>query len=748
MKEKLIQLANKDLNTNERKKIIESLKNETQLDNNWIIGYQLELQLELAEGNYQYVNEKSNKLLNKFEKNSIFLAINAEAKLKLGYIDDASKIYIKAANLSDDNHIINFNCANNLRILKKFDEAIYYYKKSIKIKKDFLDAYLNLGATYQDLGMLSEAEKEYRKINKINPFLASPYVNLAKIRYAAGEYILAKNLIEYSLTLKTLTEDARNWAQVTIARIEDHVHEYKNSAMLFYKLRNTMSKDYYYLTSYFSFAQKHCEIESLIWLEEKITNYYSNEKNRSRQEVYYEQFSLLACQSMTPELLLKSITQKVEILNRLTSKYDHDNSNVKKKLKIGYLTADFRDHPIAHLMLGVIKNHNREKFEVYGYDLGPQNYTIYRYKAILYLDKYICVNKIPSDKIAEIINKDGIDILIDLVGYTEFCQPKVLNFRPAPVQISYLGFVGTTGLDGLDYIIADKIVIPPEEQINYSEKPIYLPRCFQATDGTLEFNKLNKSEFGLPSDKFIFGSLNNSYKINQDFISKSSAILKKCSDSVIWLYSANSYTEENIKKYYLNNGISENRIYFYKRSNKSKFLAALEKIDLFLDSTPYNAGTTASDAIYAGTPLLTQIGRTYSSRMAASILNSCGLDELICNDSNDYIRKAIELYSSKEFYSYMKNKTVNAKNSRLFDTVDATKCLEKAYLLAYEDFTKGIKNPIYVSDSGWNYNSDNQTPYAGTFLSDFDVKNLKEKISTNGLNKIYLNNLNASLRPL
>ena len=605
MTQQLIQLAGSAKNDAERCVVINKLKDQLLQAPEWKLGNQLLFQTYLLNRNYLSIEHEAENALKLFPEDAIILALLAEAKLALGKTKESSNLYIRSANLAQDNSIINFNCGNVLRQIGMGIDSIEYYKKALKINNKYLDALINLGAANQDLGNLEEAEKCFRRANKINPNVAGPFINLAQIRFTKNEFKAARGLINHILKLGTGASESVVWAQVTLAKIEIQESNPKSAFKIFESIQKNNDQSYYFLKSYLSAAQSYCDIKAQNWIVPLLVQWSSSNLAESKNETIYDQFSLLACSGFTPELLLESAKRNSKKINIPSKKYIHYPFKRNNKIRLGYLTADFRDHPVAHLILGVLKNHNRLDFDVYAYDLGPENFSLYRYKGIHYVDNYKNIHGITAEKISRIIWEDQVDILIDLVGYTEFCQPQILRHRPAPVQISYLGFVGTTGMEEVDFIIADKIVLPESERKFYTERPIYLPRCFQATDGTLVYSNISRSDLKIPDGVFIFGSFNNSYKLNSDFLYKSALILKNCPDSIIWLYASNDLTRENLLREYKGHGIDQARVYFFERAEKGKFLGALSNIDLFLDSSPYNAGTTASDALYSGCPVLT-----------------------------------------------------------------------------------------------------------------------------------------------
>ena len=288
-------------------------------------------------------------------------------------------------------------------------------------------------------------------------------------------------------------------------------------------------------------------------------------------------------------------------------------------------------------------------------------------------------------------------------------------------------------MDVVDYIIADDIVLPSQYESAFTEKPIYLPRCYQATDGTLVMEPVTRAELSLPEDKFVFVSLNNGYKLNDRFVALWAQILHQCPDSVIWLLASAPSIRQNVIDEFGRLGIDSARILFFERQSKARFLGALACADLFLDSSPYNAGTTASDALYAGCPVITLPGEIYASRMAASIVTHAGLPALVCASEAEYLDKAIRIYADADYRAGIQAKARQAKETRLFDTTDATRCLEAGFVAAYERFWAGNPPaPIRVQDQGWVRDDSHQRPFAGYRLTAEEVQLIEQKLGQIG----------------
>ena len=370
----------------------------------------------------------------------------------------------------------------------------------------------------------------------------------------------------------------------------------------------------------------------------------------------------------------------------------------QNKIKVGYFSGDFHLHPVSTLISAVLEGHSENDFEIYAYSLG--NKRDYMYDRISKIVRnFKDVSNLNEIDIAKLARRDGIDIAIDLSGHTKNGRPQIFAHRAAPIQVSYLGFPGSMGANFIDYIIVDKNLVPSENQKYYSEKPIYLPRHFQAQDNSLSLEKaLCKRELGLPEDTFIFCAINNTYKITSEEFDIWMRLLHEVSGSVLWLYAANEIARENLIKQAGNRGISSDRLVFTKLVAFNTYINQLTHADLYLDTFNYNAGATASNVLWAGVPLITKAGAGYASRMASSLLQSIGMPELITSTSEDYENLALTLAKNpKKLNAVRLLLTLKRINSELFDVGTFTVDLENSYRKIYRRYIEG-KDPdvIYV----------------------------------------------------
>lgn len=352
-----------------------------------------------------------------------------------------------------------------------------------------------------------------------------------------------------------------------------------------------------------------------------------------------------------------------------------------RKLRIGYCSSDFCLHPVAMLTAELFELHDRERFEVYGFCWTKQGHSDLRQRIMDGMDHFIRIDTYSDESAARTIRECEIDVLVDLHGQTLGARPNILSYRPAPIQITYLGLPATTGLPSIDYVIADRFLIPEEHARFYSEKPLYMPDIYQVSDRKRKSAPPPaRKDCGLPDDGFVFCTFNNNYKYTPDVFDSWMNILRRVPGSVLWLLSDNPWAEANLRSEASARGISGERLVFAPRVSPEQYLARYAIADLFLDSFPFNAGTTANDALWMGLPVLTRSGRTFASRMAGALLTAAGLPELITGNRRDYEEKAVELALAPDKCMRLREHLRDVrKNGVLFDTPRFVRNLEKEF---------------------------------------------------------------------
>lgn len=339
------------------------------------------------------------------------------------------------------------------------------------------------------------------------------------------------------------------------------------------------------------------------------------------------------------------------------------------RIRIGYLSGDLHMHAVGLLTPELFELHDREAFEVWAFCWTPESAQPQRRRIVAAMDHVVRLDGVDDAAAARLIAEAGIDVLVDLQGLTNGARPAILGWRAAPVQISYLGLPGTSGLPGVDWILADGYVLPPEMECYYTEQPIRLPNCYQVSDRQRAVApRPERSTYGLPDDRFVYCSFNNNFKFTPEVFGAWMRILGQVPDSVLWLLADNDTARENMLRQADAQGIARDRLVFAPRVAPPEYLARFQCADLVLDTFPYNAGTTASDALWMGTPLVTLSGRSYISRMAGSLLTAVGLPELATGSLADYERLAVTLgRQPARVASYKRYLAEQGRSSPLFD---------------------------------------------------------------------------------
>jgi predicted O-linked N-acetylglucosamine transferase (SPINDLY family) len=370
------------------------------------------------------------------------------------------------------------------------------------------------------------------------------------------------------------------------------------------------------------------------------------------------------------------------------------------RIRVGYLSADFRDHPVSQLLAGVIESHDRAKFEVAAISYGPDDGSAMRARLKQAFEHFIDVEPQSAEQIAHLIKDRGIDILVDLTGFTAHSRPGILALKPAPIQVSYLGYSGTMGASYMDYVIADRTIIEESDRAFFTEKVVYLPDSFMAADAKRKISERvpSRAQYQLPDGAFVFCAFNNSYKISPSVFDVWMRLLSRVEGSVLWLSDMNEAAKANLRREAQGRSVDPSRLIFAPRAPLNEdHLARHRLADLFLDTTPYNAHATTNDALWAGLPVLTCAGASFAGRVASSLLKAVGLPELVTKTIADYERVAFELATNSEKLAGLQQKlAANRLTVRLFDTARFTRHIEVAYTAMMERLRAG-RTPDHLS---------------------------------------------------
>lgn len=574
----------------------------------------------------------------------------------LGIISFQLKDYKKSSELISEAIKINSKDAeayNNMGIVSKklnqFNIAYNNFCSAIKLKPDYAEAHNSCGVILKELEKEENAIKSFKLAIKFEKNYAEAYYNLGHIFFERKKY----------------NEALQNFYQ-----------SYKINPKLNYLLSSIIFTKHR-ICEWNSFDKDLLDLENVILNEKKKINPFLTLS-------FYESPQL---QKTSAEIFVKN---EYDVQNTQNYKF---HNQTKKKIRIAYYSADFRNHPMSYLLANLYELHDKNKYEVIGISFGPYKDDEMRKRVSNAFDKFYDLRLKTEDEIVKFSRELKIDIAIDLMCFTKYHKFGIFVKRCAPIQVNYLGYPGTSGTNYLDYIIADKILIPKESQKYYSEKIVYLPDTYQANDSTKKISDkiFTREELGLPKDGFVFCCFNNNYKITPQVFNVWMRLLKRVENSVLWILSENINISKNLKKEATLRGIDFNRIVFAERIKMNEHLARQKVADLFIDTFPYTGHTTVSDALWVGLPVLTRIGKSFASRVSSSLLNAIGLSVLVTNSEKEYEDLAIELATNSLKLEEIRNKLKNNKNTKpLFNTQIFARNIEKTYSLMYERYLKNL----------------------------------------------------------
>ena len=601
---------------------------------------------------------------------------------ELKQFDAAIASYDRVTQLQPDYVDAYINRGNALGDLKRFDAALASYDKAIQLQADNAIAYSNRGNILKDLNQFNAALASYDKAIQLKPDYAEGYSNRGNVLKDLNQLDAALTSYDKAIQLKADYADAysnRGNTLRDLKRLDEAVTSYEKAIEL--------DPDLGYL------------LGNLLHTRMKLCDWRNFESNVieliKKIELGFESSPTFPILALTTSLTAQRKVSEIWVNNNFP--YAPSLGPISKprrsdKIRIGYFSADFRNHPISLLTAELFETHSRSKFELIAFSFGPDTNDVMRSRIKAAFDKFIDVTHQSDHEVAMLARSLEIDIAIDLGGHTQGSRLGIFALRAAPLQVSYLGYVGTMGAEYIDYLIADTVLVPEASQKYYSEKIIYLP-SYQVNDSKrpIEENRFVREELGLPGTGFIFCCFNNSYKIVPEVFSSWMRILKRTEGSVLFLYAENDWAPVNLRNEAASRGVSPDRIIFGKKLPMSEYLARYQMSDLFLDTLPYNAGTTASDALWAGLPIVTRMGESFASRMAASLLTAINLPELITRTQTDYEDLAVELATDPIKYKTIKAKlAANRLTAPLFNTPLFSRHIEDAYVKIYERYQNDL----------------------------------------------------------
>jgi predicted O-linked N-acetylglucosamine transferase (SPINDLY family) len=595
------------------------------------------------------------------------------AHQRLGDLNKAQQDY-QAALLINPKHIGTLtNLGNTYQLQKKYDEAIGCYQRAIELKLPVAEPFNNRGNLYHEQKRYRDALSDFEKALEINPNYPEALSNKGNSLFALKRYDESLACYNKAIGLKPMYAEAyHNRANLLreLKRYELAASDYKNALALkpsYEYVRGVLLGTKMNLCEWDGLEAEWDAIEKQINNSEKVISPFLALPISDSIQIQRRAAEIWVNEKYPPQLLPQF--NLTPISNR--------------KVRIGYFSADFHEHATMYLMAQLFELHDKSRFETIGFSFGPDKQDSMRARAVAALDQFHDVRDKTDSEIAQFARDLGVDIAVDLKGFTLDSRAGIFSYRAAPIQINYLGYPGTMGAKFIDYIIADRVVIPEQLHHHYSEEVAYLPGCYQVNDKKREISRriFTREEVGLPSEGFVFCCFNANYKITPTTFNVWMRVLKSTPGSVLWLYQDSEISAENLHKEAEIRGVERSRLIFAKQMPLADHLARHRLADLFLDTLPCNAHTTTSDALWTGLPVLTCAGQTFASRVAASLLNAVGMPELVTNNYAEYESLAVKLATDKiELGKYKSQLFGGLKQSTLFDTEKFTKDLEGLYL--------------------------------------------------------------------
>ena len=715
--------------------------------------------MEAQRGRYEAAIKLMNRAVAVSPRNTALLYNRANALRDMGKLNDALAGYDAALSVKPGNVAVLNNRGAVLQALDRHEEALASYDRALAAKPDYADAHANRGNALVELGRSEEALASFDSALALLPQHVSALYGrgnaLAKLnrhdeavafydralQLAPGNPQLLNNRGNVLCQLSRYEEAVASF-NAAIAAAPQNAEAFNNRGNAFMQLRRFEEA----LTSYTGARQLNSAYaEALYGRGSALTELKRHDEAiaafeqllQHRPDYPYASGMLVYAQktccdwrdepaaalieairagkrAATPLVLLAvsdSPADKLRCSQILMQdkyrpppqplwrgeRYRHD------RIRLAYLSADFRTHPVAIQMAGVFEHHDRARFETVAISHGLTDESEMRARLMRGVDRFIDVQGQSDKDVASLLHEMEADIAIDLTGLTASGRPGILPLRPAPVQVNYLGFAGSLGAGHMDYILADRVVIPDEQSSFYSEKIVHLPDTYMPHDSQRRIAERtpSRAELGLPEQGFVFASFNNSYKFAATMFDVWMRLLGSVEGSVLWLPSANSAAMRNLRREAEARAVAPDRIVFAAHLPAAEdHLARLSLAGLFLDTLPYNAHSTACDALWAGLPVLTCKGESFAGRVGASLLQAAGLPELIAGSLADYEALALNLARDSGALAAIKAKLQQGRTScALFDTAGFTRHLEAAYIAMWERARHGLPPASFAVDA-------------------------------------------------
>ena len=650
------------------------------------------------------------------------MANQGNALLMLNRPKDALARYDQALALWPEYHLAVYGRGNALSALGRRHEALRDFERALELAPNFLQAVVGRAGVLRKLGRHGDSLAGYDRAIELSPEHVPAHVGRAAALLGLKEHAAANITIDRALQLaphsaEALTERGHLLSELnqTSAAIEAYDQAVQSNPALatawfgralilstqgrfaesVTSLRRVLELNPHH--AYAPGACLHAQLQVCDWngyagAEEGIAG------SMERDEPVDFPFSFLAvCDSPRLQRSCARVFADLQISDppalRLPAR------TARERIRVAYISGDFLEHPTSYLMAGIFEKHDRQRFDIVGISLREDENSPTGKRVRGAFDECVEAGSRSDQELAQLIQDMGVDIAVDLMGYTGEHRAGIFNFRPAPLQVNYLGFPGTMGTADRDYIIADDFLIPEAQRAHYSEAIAYLPECFQANDDRRRTAAApSRAAMGLPATGLVWCSLHSSYKLNPPMFNIWARLVLGTPDSVLWLLGGNPTVEENLRRQALARGIQPHRLVFAQPLPYPEHLARLSLADICLDTLPFNGGTTSSDALWAGVPLITCAGRSFAARMSGSLLRAVGVPELITHSLTEYERLALLLARDPVRLPQVRTKlALNRLSAPLFDTDRFRRHLEALYTTMMERHRQGLRPATFRS---------------------------------------------------
>ena len=621
---------------------------------------------------------------------------SAETLYNLGIVQHALKDYENAVTSFRKSLAINDQDAgthgamgSSLTMLKRYDKAIISLRRAIEIDPKFAEAHTNLGFALNAIRRFADAETCLKAALSLDPRSIEAKVNLGGVLNQLQKYEEAANVLRQAIALDGNLAEAHSNLGLSLSRLKQFTE-----AMTHFEHAVELDPNHHTAFSHSALiARRICD-----WSKHDITKKELARRLREKNSAIppFILFSFIDdpaehFQSVRQYASQKGFAEVTPLQSKASKK--------EEKIRIAYVSADFRDHPVAYQIAQMIEMHDRDRFEIIGISLLEDSGSDIGSRLRSAFDQFHEVQTQGDAAVANLIASKGVHIAVDLNGYTSDARPQIFSRRSAPIQVNYLGYPGTMGADYMDYIVVDPHIAPIEQQDYFSEKLVLLPDTYMAADNTSPRAKpaLSRKDAGLPDDGIVFCCFHNSYKITPDIFDIWMRLLEQNAGSVLWLRLDDRVAISNLCMEAEKRGIAADRLIIAERMDRSAHLERQGLADLYLDTLPYNAHSSACDALWAGLPVLTCMGEAFPSRVAGSLLDAVGLPELITHSLEDYEALALNLAKTpKKLAKLRKKLDANIETHALFDCARFTRHLEAAYESMVETWRAG-KAPAPIS---------------------------------------------------